>query len=300
MPENTEKRQNACPAWIWLVLLLGLALLYFLFQQATTKKANWIQEDIQSRVTQNLQNTSGLSQVVALTDGRDVTLTGEVSNQEELSKAEQIAKQTYGARLVINQLNIGDVLSPATEPVVELQPNESISEANEISSETTPTLEAKIEPMPEEFPPLEEELAEKAEADNPAAETEEPTVSQAAIIEEKLSQLDFSSITFEKNSSALTDNAKNTLNDAAKTLLEHPNVNIRIEGHTDTSGNPEINLKLSKQRAQSVLNYFVDAGIENSRLEADGFGDQFPIAPNDTKAGRIKNRRIEIKVKNGE
>jgi len=61
-----------------------------------------------------------------------------------------------------------------------------------------------------------------------------------------------------------------------------------------------LNLKLSNQRAKSVLNYLVNAGVESTRIEANGYGDQFPIAPNETKAGRIKNRRIEIKVKNGE
>lgn len=75
---------------------------------------------------------------------------------------------------------------------------------------------------------------------------------------------------------------------------------ISVDGHTDSSGNPEINLTISKQRAKSVFDYLVSAGVDATRIDANGFGDQFPIAPNETKAGRIKNRRIEIKVKNGE
>ncbi|MCL4135949.1 UNVERIFIED_CONTAM: hypothetical protein GTU68_032261, partial [Idotea baltica] len=105
---------------------------------------------------------------------------------------------------------------------------------------------------------------------------------------------------FEKNSSALTTIAQQTLDSAAKTLLDNPSVTISVGGHTDSSGNPESNLRLSTKRATSVLDYLVSAGVGATRIEANGFGDQFPIAPNETKAGRIKNRRIEIKVKNGE
>lgn len=289
MPGNTEQRQNSCPAWIWLVLLLGLVLLFLLYQHATSSKAEWIQEDIQNRVSQNLQKETALSQVNVLTDGRDIILSGNVSSEAELEKAEQIARQTIGTRLVTNELNISNTLSDT--PQVEVEPMVSTNEDTEEASGATPIPKAKVEPLPDEFAPLEEESTPSAE---------EIKVAETAVIEEKLSQLDFSSITFEKNSSALTDSAKNTLDVAASTLLENPSVNIRIEGHTDTSGNSDHNLKLSKQRAQSVLNYFVDAGIDGSRLEANGFGDQFPIAPNDTQAGRIKNRRIEIKVKNGE
>lgn len=281
MPENTNHRQNVCPAWIWLVLLIGLVLLYLLYQQASTKKAEWIQGDIQSRVIQNLGSNSGFSQIAASTDGRDVTLNGEVQNQDFLEKAVQIARQTNGTRLVINNLKVA---TTATSTVVEPVEPPTSPEKPELST-SAPILQAKVEAMPDEFAPLDEELIE---------------IEQAEITQEKFKQLDFSNITFEKNSSALTTIAKSTLDKASSALLENPTVKIRIEGHTDTSGNPELNLRLSKQRAQSVLKYLVDSNIDNSRLEADGYGDQFPIAPNDTKAGRIKNRRIEIKVKNGE
>lgn len=49
-----------------------------------------------------------------------------------------------------------------------------------------------------------------------------------------------------------------------------------------------------------MVNYLISAGVDSARIEANGFGDHFPIAPKETEAGRIQNRRIEIKVKNGE
>ena len=257
MPENTHNKQSPCSVWIWGLLILGLILLFLLYSRATSEKAQEIQQDIQTRTSQNLLGSEHASAVIATTDGRDVTLKGVVDNQQAMITAEKIARQTAGVRQVNNQISVS-------------------------------MQEASVEAMPEEFAPLEDEVIQ----------TDQETAIEQA--QEKFSQLDFSNITFEKNSTALTPIAQQTLDSAAQALLENPSVNISVEGHTDSSGNPELNLKISKQRAESVFNYLVDAGIEATRIEANGFGDQFPIAPNETEAGRIKNRRIEIKVKNGE
>ncbi len=274
MSENTQNRQPRCPLWIWAILLLGIILLYLLYSRATSEKAHEIQQDIQSRTTNNLLKSDQNSKIIVTADGRDITLKGSVSNKEARLSAEKIALSTVGVRLVDNRLNIQKSISPES-PI-------STEEVTPVISKPV-VLGAKVEPMPSEFAPLEDEETQAAE-----------------IAEEKFKQLDFSNITFEKNSVALTTIAKQTLDSAAKTLIENPSVHISVNGHTDSSGNPELNLALSKRRAKSVFDYLVSTGVDASRIEANGFGDQFPIAPNETKAGRIKNRRIEIKVKNGE
>jgi outer membrane protein OmpA-like peptidoglycan-associated protein len=71
---------------------------------------------------------------------------------------------------------------------------------------------------------------------------------------------------------------------------------VRIEGHTDNSGNPQRNLQLSKDRAQAVAAHLIKAGIDASRLEVDGYGDTRPIAPNLTPRGRELNRRVEFVI----
>lgn len=68
---------------------------------------------------------------------------------------------------------------------------------------------------------------------------------------------------------------------------------VEIAGHTDNVGNPRANKKLSERRAKAVRKYLVSKGIEASRLTAVGYGDEFPIADNDTEPGRQMNRRIE-------
>lgn len=76
-------------------------------------------------------------------------------------------------------------------------------------------------------------------------------------------------------------------------MTHRPNVRIIIAGHTDNVGNPRRNQQLSERRAQAVRTYLIEHGIDGDRLEAVGFGDTQPVAPNDTEEGRAQNRRIE-------
>jgi outer membrane protein OmpA-like peptidoglycan-associated protein len=68
---------------------------------------------------------------------------------------------------------------------------------------------------------------------------------------------------------------------------------LEISGHTDNAGKKAANKKLSQQRADAIRDYLVSKGVEAGRIKAVGYGDEKPIAPNDTSEGRQKNRRIE-------
>jgi outer membrane protein OmpA-like peptidoglycan-associated protein len=71
---------------------------------------------------------------------------------------------------------------------------------------------------------------------------------------------------------------------------------VRVEGHTDSVGSDETNLTLSQGRAESVMKYLTDKGVDASRLEAKGFGESKPLADNKTEEGRAKNRRVEFVI----
>jgi len=80
-------------------------------------------------------------------------------------------------------------------------------------------------------------------------------------------------------------------------LKAHPEVKkIRIEGHTDSDGNDDKNLDLSKRRARAVLDALVARGVEATRLESEGYGETRPIADNATKDGKAQNRRVELAI----
>ncbi len=85
------------------------------------------------------------------------------------------------------------------------------------------------------------------------------------------------------------------LDEVAGYLKDNPDVKIEIQGHTDSRGSAEYNMRLSEKRADSVKKYLEERGISGNRLEAKGFGLTKPIAPNDTDQNRAKNRRVELK-----
>jgi outer membrane protein OmpA-like peptidoglycan-associated protein len=79
-------------------------------------------------------------------------------------------------------------------------------------------------------------------------------------------------------------------------ILSHPGLNLAVEGHTDSVGGDDFNLRLSQQRADTVRNYLVTQGLPDSSVTAKGFGKSEPVADNDTPGGRQQNRRVEIIV----
>jgi len=79
-------------------------------------------------------------------------------------------------------------------------------------------------------------------------------------------------------------------------LNQRPEVNVQIVGHTDNRGTDKHNLDLSLRRARAVHDYLVAQGVSPDRLKSVGRGEHFPIASNDTKEGRSRNRRVEFIV----
>lgn len=103
-------------------------------------------------------------------------------------------------------------------------------------------------------------------------------------------------ILFDTGKYALKTPAKNALTRFATSLKNDPNTNVQIFGHTDNTGSRAVNEKLSKQRADAVLNYLQNNGVASSRMESYGLAYDYPVASNDTKEGRAQNRRVEVYI----
>jgi outer membrane protein OmpA-like peptidoglycan-associated protein len=114
-----------------------------------------------------------------------------------------------------------------------------------------------------------------------------------------LDRIEFPSVSlFQRNSAELTEQGKASLDKniaTAKEILQRATF-IEIVGHTDSKGDDEDNLKLSRQRAESVRNYLVSQGVDRRKMVTTGMGETMPIASNDTKEGRAANRRVQILV----
>jgi Outer membrane protein and related peptidoglycan-associated (lipo)proteins len=79
-------------------------------------------------------------------------------------------------------------------------------------------------------------------------------------------------------------------------LKAHPNLKVRVAGHTDSVVGKSYNLDLSRRRAHSVTAYLQSKGIASGRLQSVGYGMERPVATNDTPSGRAKNRRTECEI----
>jgi outer membrane protein OmpA-like peptidoglycan-associated protein len=106
-------------------------------------------------------------------------------------------------------------------------------------------------------------------------------------------------VLFEVGETELLDTATQNLRDVIELLESEPDKQIRIEGHTDSTGPNALNLRLSRERAEAVRDALIELGIDADRLTAVGMGEDFPIATNETAEGRARNRRVDVIVLNG-
>ena len=103
-----------------------------------------------------------------------------------------------------------------------------------------------------------------------------------------------SSVHFATGKSDITPDSEASLNEALAALTDHRDWKIRVEGFTDNVGSRETNDKLSSDRAEAVVNWLADHGIDRSRLSSKGYGERHPLADNSSDDGRAKNRRVEL------
>jgi outer membrane protein OmpA-like peptidoglycan-associated protein len=101
-------------------------------------------------------------------------------------------------------------------------------------------------------------------------------------------------VLFEYGQADLREESLESLDRLVNFINDYPNRKVSIEGHTDSRGSDEFNLKLSQQRADGVRRALIDRGVPKDRVQSVGLGEEFPLSSNETDAGRSQNRRVEI------
>lgn len=129
----------------------------------------------------------------------------------------------------------------------------------------------------------------------PLPEVKEPIIQQIVVTEEDRRVVDeaIQNLEFDLGKATIRPTSNASLNKVAALLIEK-NFSLKLAGHTDNTGSMQTNMRLSKERAESVKAYLVSKGANPSRIEATGYGPTQPIAPNNTEAGRQQNRRVEF------
>ena len=113
---------------------------------------------------------------------------------------------------------------------------------------------------------------------------------------DKETWFDFDRLLFDTGKATLQPESQTQLKDIAAILKAYPNVHVRLGGYTDNVGDKAANVTLSLARAANVEGELVKLGVDKSRLDSKGYGEEHPVASNDTEDGRAKNRRISMRV----
>lgn len=152
-----------------------------------------------------------------------------------------------------------------------------------------------------------EEVRQSRQAAEASRAVAEQATGEAERLERELSELQaeqterglvltLSDVLFATDAAELKPGSEVAIDRLAEFLQDHPERKLLIEGHTDSRGSDAYNERLSNARADSVAEELVDRGISSTRLRPVGMGEAYPVAPNETTAGRQQNRRVEIVV----
>ena len=214
---------------------------------------------------EDFKSAKGPIAVVIVSDGLDM--------DQAPVKAAETLKSQFGDRLCIDTVQIGD--DPAgkanLEQIAKIGGCGYATTADRLS--TSSSMAGFVEGI---F------LAKIAPKPTPMAAAPKPLALPSSVV------------LFSFNSADIKSNAYPMLNEAAVMMKKNPDLNGRIDGYADSTGSEEYNIELSERRAKAVRDYLVSKGIDPERLSTKGFGVADPVASNDTKTGRAKNRRVEL------
>jgi OOP family OmpA-OmpF porin len=243
---------------------------------------------------ESLKSSQGTIAVIVLADG-------DLMNKVPVNAAAALKKQ-YGDRLCIYTILLGD--SPAGKKVLA-----QIASAGACGSATnvddlaaSGKVAAFVEGifLTKKSAPAPKPVAAAAQADSdgdgvPDSIDQCPNTPYGATVDARGCWTYDATVLFGFDSTEIDPQAFNMLDEAVVVMGKNSDLKVEINGHTDSTGSAEYNLGLSERRANTVMKYFVDKGIDASRLTAKGFGLTQPVADNGTKEGRAKNRRVELK-----
>ena len=250
-----------------------------------------------SAATKDLAPARGDIAVIIVTDG------SHIPHAPVLQAAENMKKQ-FGDRICIYTIWVGD--DPAGQKLLEgvaqagrcgysvsaagINSDAKMAEFVEnVFLEEAPKPAAAPPPPPRPAPPLD------SDGDGVPDDLDKcPNTPKGAKVDERGCWAYRGAFLFDLNKWDLKPQVRPALDNAVEILRENPGLKVEIQGHTCNLGSAAYNQQLSLKRAQSVYQYFVDHGIEESRLSVKGYGFSKPAYSNDTEEGRAKNRRVEF------
>lgn len=241
-------------------VLAVLVLLFIIGATGNTQEADAEvdRSDDLVNVVQPALTRAGYGDVIVESDGRTVTLSGELATRTDVVAAHAVVNSIAEVAFVINNLSfpgeafVDDIPDGTADPNATDSTNEGGGAFGGTSTDAL-VLQSRI--------------------------------AQAAALDP---------IAFGSGGVELTAESAGTITGIAAILAENPTARIEVGGHTDSDGEPEANQALSQARADAVVNALIAAGVSADSLDSVGYGDTIPIASNETGEGKARNRRIEF------
>jgi len=284
-----------------LAVLVGLLGTGFLAYLCAYSHRDLIQQDLSGRAKRALANDT-ISDLLVSADGRELTLHGTVPSQQAKLEAAETVGKLYGVHTVTNLLEVQEARVspvPPQEPYAPVPAQEPVAPLPTVSSPDTPKATRTITPPPPptKVKPATPKVPERREAlatpSRPPETPASPTRCQDALA----AALGRRQIYFESNKAAIRPVSYPVLNRLAEAAKSCPAKSIEISGHTDQRESRQNNIRLSKNRAQAVIDYLIKKGVPAHRLPIVGYGPTKPVASNATATGRQRNRRVEFTLK---
>ncbi len=240
----------------------------------------------------DMKSSQGPIAVIIVSDGQKM--------DQKPVKAAEAMKSQFGDRVCIDTVQVGD--DPAGKMALE-----QIVKAGGCGVSTTAGRLASsanmagfvegiflAKPAPK---PMAKPMAKPMDSDGDGVTDDKdqcPNTPKGATVDARGCWTYAAVVLFGFDSADIKSDAHPMLNEAVKILKKNPAIKVEVDGHTDNVGPAAYNVNLSERRANSVMKYFIDNGVEAERLTVKGFGLTKPAASNDTKEGRAKNRRVEL------
>lgn len=258
-------------------------------------------------IRDNLETAEGLDSLTDLDvriDGRSRTavISGKVDTKPEQVRAAEAALKTRGLLTVFNQITVDAIIEELLIDLRKLAEDDpTIGDFNyRIHPDNhTVTIEGWVH---EDQPHRIDQLASLAR-NVPGVRKLQNNMRVGRPDEDisKIQELIFDILRlgnnyFDYNKSTIRPESRESLSKIAGVLKEYPKVRVQVEGHTDSIASEQYNQALSERRANAVRDTLIEFGVAPERIEAVGYGESRPVAPNDTPEGRADNRRTEFTI----
>lgn len=282
---------------------LGVAALALLIAVALAVLPN----RIESRLLQQTRNTlieHDLAWVEPSIDGQELTIRGTPPSYKEKQRAETVLRSIPGIRVIHSHLG-----EPASDDMPFSAPRVTQGHAffptsgasTDISNTSQVATASEAKPSTRENPATVSGSQPEGAPADPSGKASATELVPAKLSASKRCQMALQqafkgeTIHFRMNTSVVRPASRKLLQRLLRAIKQDcQHVNLTIAGYTDSLGPADVNLKLSEARAVAIRDFLVSKGVEKKRLSTVGYGESKPIADNNTRAGRIRNRRIEI------